>query len=88
MYVHGLGDAQERLAMDDYDEPYELAWRQAKKNIVCPCCKTNNSLDLDSHDVISSYFYEDDYELEIVFMIDCYEEECQDNDMFEVEYTY
>lgn len=88
MYVHGLGDAQERLSREEYDEPYEIAWKEAKKENYCPCCGGNKELDLDSHDEINSYFYDDDFEIEFEFTVYCCEEKCQENDFFKITHYY
>jgi hypothetical protein len=88
MYVHGLGDAQERMSRDEYDEPYEIAWREAKKENVCPCCGSNKELDLYSHEELHAYFDEDYFEIEFEFLVDCCEEKCQENEVFKIEFTY
>tara|TARA_R100001463_G_C3450227_1_gene213588 strand:+ start:404 stop:700 length:297 start_codon:yes stop_codon:yes gene_type:complete len=71
MYVHGLGDAQERMSRDEYDEPYEIAWKEAKKENNCRYCKSNKNLNLHDYEVINSYSDDDYFEIEFEFTVYC-----------------
>ena len=88
MYVHGLGDEQERISRDYYEDfPHEIAWQRAKKVHVCPCCGSNEKLEFEDYEedyVQNPVFYEILYK----FFVYCCKEECEENEFFEIEYFH
>jgi len=76
------------MSRDEYDEPYEIAWREVKKENVCPCCGSNEELELDDHKKLHTYFDEDCFEIDFEFTFYCGAEECYDNAKIMIEFTY